>query len=204
MRRCTPAVLCLVALACAAACQPQASPESEQAETPPEAVPRRVESQPLGLAIAAVPRGFELEVNEGETLRLEGRNAEGRWGTITVEVEPPQAAGVNLVKAVNEQKQALEARPEGKFMGQVELGSPLGTAFSTRGRYRDGEGATMEESRVFAVHPMGDRLLSVRYVYPAGGDSEERLQQLFALLGEIEILAPAAVGEAGDGVHSTN
>ena len=70
------------------------------------------------------------------------------------------------------------------FLGQ-ELVSPLGTAFYSRGRFTlDGE--AVEEAKIFSLHPDGDRILTLRYRYPAGVDSSVRVQQLFDVLGTIE------------------
>jgi hypothetical protein len=82
--------------------------------------------------------------------------------------------------------------PGGSYLGNRELVTPIGAAFTARARYQ-ADGREVEETKVFAVHPAGDRLLIVSYVYPAGGDSQERVQQLLLLLGEIEGLSlPAA------------
>jgi hypothetical protein len=59
---------------------------------------------------------------------------------------------------------------------------------------------------VFTVHPLGDRVLRLTYVYPQGDDSAQRVQnQLFSVFGELEAVEanpdPAAdtadTGDAG-------
>lgn len=184
--------LALIAYAAALA----ACPGREAADQgPPE--PKRVESPPLGIALVGYERnGFELVSAEGETIELmrpaEGDEAEA---TLTYEAGPPQTAGVNLVAAVNEQAAEIESRPDGRFLGQVELGSHLGTAYSTRGRYSGDDGAEIEEIRVFAVHPSGDRLLSLTFRYrPTAGDAKARVEQAMAGLGLVEPLPPPAAG----------
>lgn len=143
-----------------------------------------MENPALGLAIASLPRGFEVVRNEGEVLELVAHTEQGS-GQLTFHVDTPVLGGVNLVEAVRNQQAAFEGQPDGEFLGRVELMSPLGSAFTARGRYTTDEGP-VEETWVFAVHPQGDRLLSLRYRYPAGGDSKERIDQLLAVLGEVE------------------
>ena len=88
-------------------------------------------------------------------------------------------------------------------MGQVELGTELlGPAFSTRGRYLDEDGEAVEEVRIFAVHPAGDRLLHMTYRYPESpGQTRARLEdQAFVAFGYIE---PLEAGEgSGEGAGS--
>lgn len=167
-------------------------------EEPTQAAPvagTRVENPELGIALASVPPPFVLDVNEGETLRLRrSEHAEGPPGTVTFDAGEEQIAGVNLPQAVEDQKARIEALPEGDYLGRLELGSQLGTAFSTRGRYLD-EGEKVEEVRLFTVHPSGNRLFSMRYVYPLPTDSEARMEEAFLVLGEVEpFTAPGATG----------
>ena len=162
----------------------------------------QIENSALGVSLVGHrAAGFEVIANAGETLRLvrpaQGQEAEAM---LIYEASPPQAAGVNLVEAVNEQKAAIEARPDGNFLGQVQLMSEvLGNAYSTRGRYTGSGGEEIEEVKLFAVHPSGDRLLSVTYRYrPAEGGSKARLDQAMAALGLIEPLMPEAEPEGGE------
>lgn len=173
--------------------------------SPAAAEPTRLESPEVGIAVV-VPAGssFAAAGTEGGVLRLasEGETAddEVRLGpaTLVYAAEPPQQAGVNLVEAVNRREAELEARPDGRFFGQGELGSHLGTAFSTRGSYADEQGRPVEELRIFAVHPAGDRLLHVTLSYdPVQGQAAPRLKQAMAAFGWIEPLAVA--GEAYEG-----
>jgi len=108
-------------------------------------------------------------------------------------------AGVNLVEAVNQRKEELEARPDGRFYGQVELGGPLGTAYSTRGSYSE-SGEDVEEVRIFAVHPQGDRLLHVTLRYaPVAGQGPARVDQALRAFGWIEPLEEGAAAPAEEG-----
>lgn len=203
----------LALLGCAAAL---AACGERAAEAPPAgAEPTRVENPALGIALVGYEEaGFELVSAEGETFELrrpaevdaEG-NATNAEATLTYRAGPPQAAGVNLVAAVNDQKADMEARPGGHFEGQAELMSQIGRAYSTRGRYKvdDGSGdagAEREEIRVFAVHPNGDRLLWMTYRYrPTADNARARMNEAMAALGLIEPLPPPAppAEPAGDG-----
>ncbi|MEE8524927.1 MAG: hypothetical protein V3T72_13415 [Thermoanaerobaculia bacterium] len=172
---------------------------------PPEPAPgaaavgERVENAAAGVAITAVPPVMKLVAVDGERIVL-GLFEEGAAGEIIVTPGEPEVGGINLVAAVESHKQEILQRPGGDYKGQRELGSHLGTAFYSRGRYlmsQDGD-ALEEETVIFLVHPWGDRTLQLIYRYPAGEDSTERIQDhLFALLGEIEPLATE--GTAGGG-----
>jgi hypothetical protein len=112
--------------------------------------------------------------------------------------EPEQDYGVNLVEAVNAREEEVEAMPDGEFLGQVELGSEhLGALYSTRGRYAGEDRQTVEEIRIFAVHPTANRLLHMTYRYPpAPGQTQARLlDQAAVAMGYIEPLLAAEVAE---------
>lgn len=148
-----------------------------QAETPPN----RVEAPDLGLAIANLPDGLEVTTNEGGTLMLVPK---GKAGTIVVQAGPTEV-GPNLVAAVKEHQASIEARPGARYLGVRELVTPLGSAYWSRGRYEQG-GSTVEETRIVTLHPDGHRLLYLTSTYPAGDDSSARIQELLALVTEIE------------------
>lgn len=148
----------------------------------------RVESRDLGLAIGTLPRGVVVATNQGTTLQLTGSTEKGP-GQLTVTVGPPETS-INLVETVKQQRATFEALPRGQYFGYRELVTPSGSAFTVRGRFEEG-GEEVEEVRVLALHPAKDRRLSLSYRYPAGGDTEERMNQLLEVLGEIEAF-PAA------------
>jgi len=177
----TWSILASIAIGLAAGCQSPA---------PPEPAAQRIENAALGIAVAAVPEGLEVAVNDGERLELvpAGDAATGR---IEVSCGAPSLGGVNLVAAVQEHEAEIRAREGGEYRGQRELAGPLGTAFYSRGVYPGAAGPT-EETVLFAIHPDGDRVLRLTYRYPAAADSGERVGQLLALLAELEPLAPAA------------
>jgi hypothetical protein len=98
------------------------------------AEPTRLESAEVGIAVEVpASASFTAQGSEGGVLRLasEGETTESGVAlgpaTLVYAAEPAQTAGVNLVDAVNRRKEELEARPDGRFHGQVELGGPLGT-----------------------------------------------------------------------------
>lgn len=185
---------CVVALlASTIACQ---SKEAKVEEAKPaEAPANRVEAATLGVAIADLPDFFQLVSNDGEIIVVEP--ADGTTlGRVTLVEEPVLVGGVNLVAGVEAHQAEIEGRPEGTFRGQRELGGPLGTAFYSRGHYA-GDTTTMEETKVFMMHPRGDSMLVLTYTYPAGDDSSARVQdQLLPLMGEIEPLIVDADGDA--------
>ena len=197
----------LAALALAAglaACQPEEEAPAAAAE------PTRLESPEVGIAVAVpASASFTAAGTEGGVLRLEsagettGDDVSLGPATLVYAAEPPQEAGVNLVAAVNERKAELEARPEGRFFGQVELGGPLGTAYSTRGSYQGDDGQPVEEVRIFAVHPQGDRLLHVTLSYPpVQGQGPARVDQALRAFGWVEPLDGGVEGGAAGGVES--
>ena len=162
------------------------------------AEPTRVENAALGIALE-IPGDAPVEVEDasGETIRL-ARAAEDEIGpgTLVFESGPPPEYGPNLVEAVKEREAELEGLPDGEFFGQLELGSQLGPAYATRGRFTDETGQKVEETRIYTVHPSErDRLLWLTYRYvPSPGDTEARRAQALDAFGWIEPLA--AAGEA--------
>lgn len=190
-----PAALALVSLAAWMGCGPH-SPKSETQEGGAQGP--RVENPTLGLALTHVPAGFTVARNQGGDLVLE-RSAPDDHGRLTILVGPAQTAGVNLVDQVWKEKARFEGLPDGKFMGQNELGgAALGTVYTTRGRYTDEQGQAMEDYRALAVHPSENRLLTLDYQYPApapGTSPQGRLEQLMLVVEQVEGLGgPSASG----------
>ena len=147
------------------------------------AAAERVENTELGLAIAALPKAFEVTENAGETLRLTAPDVEGG---VEITIGPLQLGGINLVEVVKERRVAMEA--EGLYYGNRELMTPNGPAYTTRGQVTGPDGP-VEVTSVYSLHPDGsDRLMTVTYRYPGGGDSQARVGELLELLGEIEAL----------------
>jgi hypothetical protein len=181
-----------------AACGAKPVPEAEMAA---EAAGERIENLTLGLAIAALPPSLEVVANEGERLQFATMEESG---TINVYVDPPETGGINLVAAHRAHKEEVEAKG-GTYKGRLELGSPFGTTFLSRGVFTDPSQGELEEAVILFIHPMLNRKTRVVYHYPAPDSSvedpnaysKERLEGiLFELLGEIEGL-PAADSSGG-------
>lgn len=148
----------------------------------PESV--RVEHADLGLAIAALPEPFEAVETSGDALVLTAPGENGA-GTVTITVGTPRR-NPNLVEAAKVGKEELEAAPDGEFFGHRSLGGSLGNIYTARGAYTRADGTRVEEVLAYALHPLEqNRILKIRYTYPPG-ESQERVNQLLYLLGEIE------------------
>lgn len=174
---------------------------------PAAAEPTRLESSELGIAVVVpAASSFAAADSADGELRLASPGETTADGlalgpaTLVYAAEPPQRAGVNLVAAVNERSVEIEARPGGEFLGQIGLGSQLGNAMNTRGRFVGDDGQAVEEVRIFAVHPHGDRLLHMTMRYaPVDGQARARADQAMEAFGWIEPLAapPAEPAETG-------
>lgn len=149
----------------------------------PPAAPQRVENVELDLAIAALPGTFEVATNRGARLELRAVG-DGGPAVVTIEVGPEETGGINLVALAKGAEAWFGAQPEGEYFGNLELVTPLGSAFTARGSYSGPSGA-VEELHVFTLHPRADRLLKLVYRY-APGEGRERMQQMAELLGELE------------------
>lgn len=156
---------------------------SQSEPVPPPAA--RVENSDLGIAIAALPSSFVVDTNEGSALELLAPGEAGD-GTLFFETTGEMSGGINLVAEAEGMRDWFEQQPEGQYFGNLELGTPIGPAFTSRGSYTLA-GAAIEEIRVFAIHPGSNRLLRLTYRYPPG-EGKLRLQQLAEVLGEIEAI----------------
>ncbi len=191
-RRIPVFLVVLIAVVVLAACQSE--PEAP-AEPPPGP---RVENADVGLAVAALPASLEVLKNDTEGLELGSVDGAGRLVFVLGELE----SSINLVAAARDHEASFAERPEGVFKQRTEMMSvTLGTTYLSRGQYRNEAGVMEEESVLLAIHPWGDRMLTVRYVYPVGEDAKERLQEhLFAVFGELEAMAaPAEEAAPEDG-----
>lgn len=166
-----PLVLLALALSCAAP------------EPPPPPPPMTVENGDLGVIISSLPESFAVAVNEGAVLQLRPADELTR-GVLSFEVSP-ELHSVNLVAAVTDHQAAIEALPEGQYQGAQELKADFGVAFYSRGRFVD-DGAPTEETIVVLIHKTGNRMLTLRYRYPAANDSAQRVEQLIDVLSRLE------------------
>jgi hypothetical protein len=142
-----------------------------------------VGNEQLGLHLAAVPDGFVVDINEGDRLELRSANPEEQ-GRVRFLVGPEEN-GVNLVAAVHAHQAAIESLPQGIYKGAQELQGPLGAAFYSRGRFLN-ESGPVEETRIYALHPLGNRLLTIEYRYATADDSSSRVTRLIEVLAEID------------------
>lgn len=175
LRGALAAGLILLVAACA-----QEAPKEPAAPPPPV----KVVNAQLGIEVAAVPDGLEVEPTQDATivLVLKDKTQEGR---IVIEAGPKEKGGINLVEAAQQHKTAALAREGGVYKGRTELGAPLGTAFTSRAQWTEG-GRTLEEIKVFLIHPSRDRKLLIDYRYPAGADTPKRMSDhIYALVGEL-------------------
>jgi len=174
-------VLAIFAFAAAATLLTTCSqPESPEVDEPPPIV---IENPGLRLRLDGVPTEFQVVANGEDELVLEPADptVEGR---IVVRTLDP-AVGQNLPAQVEAHQSFIAGQEGGDPRGGQELLSPLGTTFYSRGRYL-ADGAEIEETAIFAIHPDGDRIVTITYRYPAGGDSTVRVQQLFDVLAVVE------------------
>lgn len=148
-----------------------------------EPTPVVVENTTLRLRLAGVPGEFKTVTNDGDQLILSVA-ASAIEGEIQFANKPPEA-GQNLPAELKFHEKAIEEQEGGDYLGAQELTSQLGTTYYSRGRYQL-NGALIEETTIFALHPYADRITTITYRYPAGDDSGERVQQLFEVLAVVE------------------
>jgi hypothetical protein len=165
---------------------------------PPAPVDPSVTNEDLGLRLTSVPADFVVDLNQGPDLELVPAEP-SVGGRVTFSVGEEEQ-GINLIAAVNRHRSAIEEQPEAAYQGGQELLSPHGTAFYSRGRFLVGFDQ-VEETVVLLKHPTANRLLTIRYRYPAGADSSIRVQQLLDVLGVLEGTggAPSPGAAEGDG-----
>lgn len=172
--------------------------EGEDPQAAPAGPPAT--NQELGITLSRVPAGFEVVRNEGSDLVLARTDPEDP-ARLEILVGPVQSAGINLKEQVWEEKARIESLPEGDYKGQNELGgAAIGTVYTSRGRFVNDAGQTVEEYRALAVHPVQSpdehRLLILDYEYPPTEKTGERLTQLMQVLETIEAARAAGAGGA--------
>lgn len=166
------------------------APDSEA----PTADPDPVVNQAMNVSFASLPAGFAVAENSDTALRLEPSSSDDvatGERSMWLDVGDRSDFGIPLVEIVNSQKEQYEALEDGTFSGNRELGTHVGKAYYSRGGYTF-DGAAVEETRIFLVHPTENRLVTFHYRYPADDDSGARIQELFAWLGELEAADPQA------------
>jgi len=166
------------------ACSPPAG------DTPPATEPTTTENTDLRLRLVDLPAAFEVITNTDSEFTIESSDP-ASMGRIECLVSDPEE-GQNLISALKFHQAFIENQEDGDYMGGQELVSQLGTAFYSRGRFVL-EGETIEETVILTLHPDADRMLRLRYRYPAGVDSSVRVEQLFEVLACVEGLDPQAL-----------
>lgn len=135
-----------------------------------------------GVVLRRVPLGVQVERGADGRVTLVPQRGAGR---IEFAMSDPVAGVVDPLGPARAVQDELARLPEGRFFGSQELRTPLGRAFTARGRFLVGA-ETVEQVRVVAAHPWGDRFLTAVFTYPASDDTADRVQMLLAVFGEVE------------------
>lgn len=180
-----PAVVLVSALAFAACGGPQPA-----AVAPPSPAP--IDHSGLGLRLTELPPGVTESGRRDDRWSFAAVLA-GVDGTIEITVSPRAIGSINLVEQAKQFGAAAAAAPGGKFFGGNEMVTPTGPAFAARALV---DGGTVEEKRIFLLHPAdGDLLVTLALRYPPSTQevARDRFQQLIDLLSALEALpAPGA------------
>ena len=172
----------------------------QSAAEPEETGPVRIVLEEEALAFNALPDGcthvepselpFELACELLETTETPA----GPPGSIWLEVGEPSDFGIEIDDVAKSHKPFYEGMPEGVHLAGRQIIGPLGPARYTRGRFLGDDGVTQQQIRLFMLHPLENRLVTLVSQHPAGddGDSRGRITQLLVLLGETEVAIPEA------------
>ena len=172
----------------------------QSAAEPEETGPVRIVLEEEALAFNALPDGctrvepselpFELACELLETTETPA----GPPGSIWLELGEPSDFGIEIDDVAKSHKPFYEELPEGIHLAGRMVMGPLGPARYTRGRFLGDDAVTQQQLRLFMLHPIENRLVTMVYQHPAGddGDSRGRITQLLVLLGETEVAIPEA------------
>ncbi len=170
----------------------------QSAAEPEETGPVRIVLEEEALAFNALPDGcthvepselpFELACELLETTETPA----GPPGSIWLEVGEPSDFGIEIDDVAKGHKPFYEGMPEGVHLAGRQIIGPLGPARYTRGRFLGDDAVTQQQIRLFMLHPLENRLVTLVSQHPAGddGDSRGRITQLLVLLGETEVAIP--------------
>ncbi len=149
--------------------------------------PQRVENRALGFALSDLATGCSVVRNLDLDLEL-ACELDGEPGTVTFELGPEER-GVNLLELAKAQKDWYLSQPAGEFLGNRELVTPIGAAYTARGLYSEA-GTAVEEARALTLHPDKRHAVTVRYRYTPRDrpHTQNRMDQLLYLVGEISAL----------------
>ena len=184
-------------------------------EGPEESGPSRIVLHGPGLGLADLPDGC-AQVEAGEhPLELSCELLEttetpaGPAGTIRLELGEPTAshielADVSALDAIREEQRPLfEALPGGEFLGVggALFYGPFGPARYSRGRFQAEDGTALQRIRLFMVHPLENRVVSLVYDHPPGdnADTAARVNNHLLILLENFRTADELLAEDGDG-----
>ena len=176
----------------------------QSAPAPDETGPVRVVLEEVGLAFSALPddctrvEPSELAMELVCELTETTKTPAGPPGQVWLELDEPTPFGIELDDVAKSHRSFFLEMPGGEFFGGRQLIGPLGQARYTRGRFQAGDGATHEQIRVFTLHPLENRLVTLVSEYPAAdeGDSRGRRLQVLLLLEYMDIDTPAPAAEA--------
>jgi hypothetical protein len=149
----------------------------------PADAPPAVEAPELKLAFATLPSGLEVAAI-GPNVELTGPDG----ASLLVQVGDRSEYGIEVLALANEQRTAFESLEQGEFLGSRQLTTPFGEGGYARGRFVAND-QRLEETRLYVVHPLENRLVTYVYTYPAAEDSAQRVQTLLELVGETEAFA---------------
>jgi hypothetical protein len=182
----TLALAVLILLAVASGCRRASAPPAASGAAPPAAA--AVENAALGLRFTALPEGVRVATNEGDRLVFDALS-DGVPGNLDVTVAAaPDSGGINLLAEAKAFGEAAQAAG-GRFFGGNELVTPYGAAYTVRTLVA---GGTVEERRVYLLHPAGgERLVTLALRYPPG-DSVAASARMKQVLGLLEALEPLA------------
>ncbi len=172
----------------------------QSAAEPEETGPVRIILEEVGLGVADLPNGCTQVEPSDHPLELACELIEttetpaGPPGSIRLELGEPsdsyiELADVSALDVIRDEHRTLfEALPGGEFLGvggQLIYG-PFGPSRYTRGRFQAEDGATLQQIRLFMVHPMQNRLVTLVYDHPVvdNPDSAARINNHLLVLLE--------------------
>ncbi len=175
------------------------------APEPEETGPIRIVLEEEGLGVLDLPDGCTRVEPGGHALELACElletlaNPAGPEGRIHLELGEPtdrhiELVDISVLETIREEHRTLfEALPGGEFLGAggAIIYGPFGPSRYTRGRYRAENGEMLQRIRLFTVHPMQNRLVSLVYDHPPGNDDDTKARlnnHLFILLENLRSL----------------
>lgn len=179
----------------------------QSAPEPEETGPERVVLQEAGLAFEVLADGCtrtepsELPLELACDLLETTESPAGPTGSVWLELGEPSEFGIEIDDVARSHRDFFAEMPAGEFFGGRLVIGPLGPARYTRGRFQGEDGAAYEQIRLFMLHPLENRLVTIVSQHPAGDDKDTSARINNHLLVLLEKLgtadAPAPADEAG-------